>query len=94
MEDVLETYQKARESDHLLACLDETLKQLVVETRTSISVKPRQPVRYDYECGRNGVADVFMTFAPLAGWRKVKVTDYHAVVDCARSTWPNPNSPS
>jgi len=84
MEDVLETYQKPRDPDRPLVCLDETSKQLVVETRKPIPAKPGQPVRYDYEYERNGVANIFMTFAPLEGWRKVKVTDHHAAVDYAQ----------
>jgi len=84
MEDVLETYQKPRDPDRPLVCLDETSKQLVVETRKPIPAKPGQPVRYDYEYARNGVADIFMMFAALEGWRKVKVTDHHAAVDYAQ----------
>ena len=49
MEDVLETYQKPRDLDRPLVCLDETSKQLIVETRKPIPAKPGQPVRYDYE---------------------------------------------
>jgi hypothetical protein len=60
MEDVLETYQKPRDPDHPLVCLDETSKQLIVETRTPIPVKPGQPARHDYEYERNGVANLFM----------------------------------
>ena len=29
---------------------------------------------------RNGVANLFMMFAPLEGWRHVKATDHHAAV--------------
>ncbi len=83
MEDVLETYQKPRDPDRPLVCLDETSKQLVVETRTPIPAKPGQPARHDYEYERNGVANLFMVFAPLEGWRHVKVTDRHAAVDYA-----------
>src|ERR1700688_108304 len=36
MEDVLETYQKPRDLDRPLVCLDETSKQLIVETRKPI----------------------------------------------------------
>src|SRR5271156_6335040 len=39
MEDVLETYQKPRDPDRPLVCLDETSKQLVVETRKPIPAK-------------------------------------------------------
>ena len=84
MEDVLETYQKPRDPERPLVCLDETSKQLVIETRKPIPAKPGQPIRYDYEYVRNGVANIFMMFAPLEGWRKVKVTDHHAAVDYAQ----------
>ena len=84
MEDVLETYQKPHNPDRPLVWLNETSKQLVIETRKPIPAKPGQPVRYGYEYERNGVANIFMTFAPLEGWRKVKVTDHHAAVDYAQ----------
>jgi hypothetical protein len=83
MEDVLETYQRPRDPDRPLVCLDETSKQLVAETRAPIPAKPGQPARHDYEYKRNGVANIFMTFAPLEGWRHVKVTDRHAAADYA-----------
>ena len=35
--------------------------------------------RFDYEYQRNGTADLFMMFAPLEGWRHVKVTDRQPV---------------
>ena len=85
MEDVLETYQKRRDPDRPLVCLDETSKQLIIETRTPIPAKPGQPVRHDYEYERNGVANLFMIFAPLEGWRHVKVTGRHAAVDYAQA---------
>ena len=31
----------------------------------------------------NGVANLFMVFAPLEGWRHVKVTDRHTAIDYA-----------
>jgi hypothetical protein len=84
MEDVLETYQRPRDPDHPLVCLDETPKQLIIETRTPIPQKPGLPARHDYEYHRNGVANLFMMFAPLEGWRHVEVTDPHAAVDYAK----------
>src|SRR5271165_2638728 len=84
MEDVLETYQKPRDPDRPFVCLDETSKQLIVETRASIPARPGRVVRHDYEYERNGVANLFMIFAPLEGWRRVKVTDRHAAADYAQ----------
>ena len=42
-----------------------------------ISMKAGRPARFDYEYERNGTANLFMMFAPLEGWRHVKVTDRH-----------------
>ena len=85
MEDVLEVYQRPRNPDRPLVCLDETSKQLIAETRAPVAMKPRQKARHDYEYERNGVANLFMMFAPLEGWRHVKVTDRHAAVDYAQA---------
>ena len=83
MEDVLEVYQRPRDPQRPLVCLDETSKQLIVETRAPMPMKPGHPARHDYEYERNGVANLFMLFAPLEGWRHVKVTDRHAAIDYA-----------
>ena len=64
--------------------MDETSKQLISETRVPIAAKPGHPARYDYEYERNGTANLFMMFAPLEGWRHVKVTDRHTAVDYAQ----------
>ena len=85
MEDVLEVYQRPRDPQRPLVCLDETSKQLVIETRQPIPAKPGKPARHDHEYERNGVANLFMMFAPLEGWRHVKVTDRHAAVDYAHA---------
>jgi hypothetical protein len=83
MEDVLEVYQRPHDPQRPLVCLDETSKQLIIETRAAIPAKPGQPTRHDYEYERNGVANLFMVFAPLEGWRHVKVTDRHTAIDYA-----------
>jgi hypothetical protein len=83
MEDVLAVYTRRRDPDYPLVCLDETSKQLIAETRAPTPMKPGRPARVDYEYARNGVANLFMLFAPLEGWRRVKVTDRHSAVDYA-----------
>jgi transposase len=83
MEDVLAVYTRPRDPDRPLVCLDETSKQLIAETRVPIPMKPGRPARCDYEYARNGTANLFMMFAPLEGWRHVKVTDRHTAVDYA-----------
>jgi hypothetical protein len=84
MEDVLEVYQRPRDPEVPVVCLDETSKQLISETRVPIKAKPGQPARHDYEYERNGTANLFMMFAPLEGWRHVEVTDRHTAADYAQ----------
>src|SRR4051794_39755921 len=83
MEDVLEVDHRPHDPACPVVCVDETSKQLSVETRKPIPAKPGRPARYDYEYERNGTANLFMMFAPLEGWPKVKVTDRHAALDDA-----------
>src|SRR3984893_14600275 len=85
MEDVLEVYQRPYDPQRPLVCLDETSKQLIIETRAPIPAKPGRKARHDYEYERNGVANLFMVFAPLEGWRLVKVTDRHTAIDYAHT---------
>jgi hypothetical protein len=83
MEDVLAVYMRPHDPDQVLVCLDESSKQLIAETRVPISMRPGSVARVDYEYERNGTANLFMLFAPLEGWRHVKVTDRHTAVDYA-----------
>ncbi|MPZ30254.1 MAG: IS630 family transposase [Rhodospirillales bacterium] len=83
MEDVLAVYTRPRDANRPLVCLDETSKQLLAETRLPIAMKPGRPARFDYEYERNGTANLFMLFAPLEGWRHVKVADRHTAVEYA-----------
>ena len=85
MEDVLAVYTRPRDPDRPVVCLDETSKQLIAETRAPIAMKPGRAARVDYEYARNGVANMFMMFAPLEGWRHVKVTDRRTAVDYAHA---------
>jgi len=75
MEDVLDLYAQPYAASAPVVCFDEQSKQLVKETRTPLPMEPGQPARYDYEYERNGVANLFMKFQPLTGWRHVTVTD-------------------
>jgi len=84
MEDVLEVYHRPHDPAQPVVCVDETSKQLIAETRVPIAAKPGRPARYDYEYQRNGTANLFMIFAPLEGWRHVKVTERHTAVDYAQ----------
>jgi hypothetical protein len=83
MENILAVYTRPRDPDRPLVCLDETSKQLIRETRVPVPMQPGRPARVDYEYERKGVANIFMLFAPLEGWRHVEVTDRHAATDYA-----------
>lgn len=85
MEDVLSVYQRPRDPDVPLVCLDEASKQLIADTRPPIPMKPGRPRRADYEYERHGTANLFMMFAPLEGWRHVKVTDRRTAIDYAHA---------
>lgn len=84
MEDVLEVYQRPYDAKRPVVCFDEQSKQLIRETRTPIPASPGQPERVDYEYERNGTANLFMAFEPLAGRRRVKVTDRRTKIDFAQ----------
>jgi DDE superfamily endonuclease len=84
MEDVLEVYTRAQDAKRPLVCVDEASKQLTKEIRIPLPMEPGQPERVDYEYERNGTANCFMIFAPLEGFRRVKVTDRRTAVDYAR----------
>ena len=84
MEETLDTYKRPHDPKRPLVCLDETSKQLTAETRAPLPMLPGQPARFDYEYKRNGTANAFMLFAPLEGWREVKITDRRTAVDYAQ----------
>ena len=46
-------------------------------------MQPEQPARSEYEYERNGVASLFMLFAPLTGWRHVAVRARRTAIDYA-----------
>jgi hypothetical protein len=83
MEDVLEVYKRPADPARPVVCLDESSKQLVGEVRTPLPPTPGAAARYDSEYVRNGTANLFMAFEPLAGWRHVEVTDARRRADWA-----------
>jgi len=83
MEDILILYTSTFNPRRPLVCMDETSKQLTKETRQPVPAEPGRITRYDYEYERNGVANIFMFFEPLAGRRQVAVTDRRTKADWA-----------
>jgi hypothetical protein len=85
MEDVLEVYHRPYDRERPVVCFDEASKQLIKETRTPIPQAPGRAAISDYEYERNGTANLFMMFEPLAGQRHVKVTERRTAVDYAHA---------
>jgi hypothetical protein len=81
MEDVLDVYQRSYDPLNPVVCIDEVNRQLIKETR--IPCEPGQTEKVDYEYERNGVADVFMIFEPLAAKRETIVSQTRNAVDFA-----------
>jgi len=76
-------YKRPYDPKRPQVCFDERPKQLVAEVRNLLPVSAGRPIRYDYEYKRNGVANIFMMFEPLAGKRYVKVTQRRTKTDFA-----------
>lgn len=83
MEDVLEVYKQPYDPKRPLVCVDEMPKQLLMDTREPLPIRPGDPERFDYEYKRGGVADLFMLFEPLAGKRHIEITDQRRRVEWA-----------
>ena len=84
MEDVLEVYARPYDPKRPQVCLDEGGKQLIGDVRPPLPVRPGTPRREDYEYERQGMANLFMAFEPLAGTRRVEVTQRKTNQDFAR----------
>jgi hypothetical protein len=83
MEDVLEVYRRPHDPRYPVVCLDETFTRLIGETREPLPAAPGRVERYDCVYVRNGTASLFLAFEPLAGWRRVAVTDGRKRADWA-----------
>src|SRR6266511_143794 len=83
MEDVLDVYKQPYDPQFPQVCLDEKPTQLVADTRQPLPPQRGRPRRQDHEYKRNGTANVFCAFEPLANWRKLAVTDRRTKVDFA-----------
>ena len=83
MEDVLDLYAEPHDPARPVVCFDETSKQLVAETRTSLPMEPGKPEPVDYEYERRGSANLFLVTQPRGAWRHVDVTDRRTKHDFA-----------
>lgn len=83
MEDVLEVYTRPFDPKRPQVCLDEASKQLIVETRPSITMKPGSSKCVDAEYRRCGTVSIFMVTVPLEGRRYVRVYSQRTAIDFA-----------
>jgi hypothetical protein len=89
MEEVLDVYQRPYDPKRPQVCLDEASKQLLGHRTSPLPAQPVQDdkpghvERVDYEYERHGVANLFMSFEPLAGRRHVVVRERRTAMDWA-----------
>ena len=83
MEDILEVYKQPYNAQCPQVCIDEMSTQLIGEVRAPLPAEPGKPLRYDTEYTRNGTANIFLAFEPLAGQRMTKVTEQRTKIDWA-----------
>jgi len=83
MEDILDVYEEAYDPKRPVVCFDEMPQQLVAEIRRALPMRPGQVERYDYEYQRNGVRNMWMVFEPLAGQRRLRITQRRTKGDWA-----------
>lgn len=84
MESVLEVYARPLDPKRPVVCADEGGKQLIGDVREPLPVRPKSPAKEDYEYTRNGTANLFVAFEPLAGVRRFEVTERKTKADFAR----------
>ena len=83
MEDVLDVYARPYDPKHPVVCIDEGGKELRDTPNGLLGMEPGQSVRQDYEYERLGKANLFLSVEPLAGKRRVRVTERHTGPDFA-----------
>lgn len=83
MEDVLDVYQRPYDPKRPVVCFDEGGKELRDTPQGTLPMQAGQPVREDYEYERLGKANLFLSVEPLAGKRRVRVTERHTYADTA-----------
>lgn len=84
MEDVLDVYKRPYDEKRPVVCMDETNKQQLKEVRAPFLMEPGKPEKFDTEYQRNGTSNIFISFEPLKGKRRLKVTDNRK-----RKDWAN-----
>ncbi len=83
MKNVLDVCKRPFSKDYPVACMDESPKQLIKNSRLSIKMVNGMEKRVDYEYARCWVCNIFMTNELLKGHRMVKITERETKKDWA-----------
>jgi hypothetical protein len=83
MEDVPGLYAEPLDPARPVVCFDEASKELHGQVAEPIPAAPGSPAKEDYEYNRHGTANLFVIVEPLAGRRRVTVTDRRTIPDFA-----------
>jgi len=83
MEDVLGLYAEPHDPSRPVVCFDEAGKELHGQVADPLPPAPGSPAREDYEYTRQGTANLFVVVEPLAGTRRVTVTERRTAADFA-----------
>jgi transposase len=83
MEDILDVYKRPYDEKRPLVCMDELNKQMIKEIRCPLLAREGDILKYDTEYERNGTCNLFLSFEPLKGKRKAKVTERRTKIDWA-----------
>jgi hypothetical protein len=83
MEDVLGLYAEPHDPGRPVVCFDEAGKELHGQVADPVPPAPGVPAKEDYEYTRQGTANLFVVIEPLAGTRRVTVTDRRTAADFA-----------
>ena len=84
MEGMPGVYAKPYDPKRPVVCADEGGEQLIGEAREPLPVRPKSSAKEDYEYARNGTANLFPAFEPLAGTRRFEATERKTKADFAR----------
>lgn len=78
---LLDLYARPLRSKEPVVCVDEKSKQLLMDARTPLPMRPGRALRQDYEYERTGTCNLFVAVEPKGGRRTVLVTDRRAKLD-------------
>jgi DDE superfamily endonuclease len=85
MEDVLAVYARPLDPARPLICFDEAGKDLKAHKRPPQPATPGRLAREDSEYQRDGSRNLFLTSAPLLGWRQITITERRTASDFAHA---------